>query len=60
LWCGRILSDKEIVLDHVVPLSRGGEHSHRNLRVACRPCNTRKSDWLLSELPNLTMPTLFA
>jgi 5-methylcytosine-specific restriction endonuclease McrA len=29
-------------LDHVVPLSRGGEHSLSNLRPSCTPCNRRK------------------
>lgn len=29
-------------IDHVVPLSRGGEHSWQNVRLAHRICNTRK------------------
>ncbi len=29
-------------LDHVIPLVKGGEHSYRNVRVACPPCNARK------------------
>lgn len=37
-------------LDHVVPRSRGGQHSWTNVVVACRPCNNRKADLLLSEL----------
>lgn len=31
-------------LDHIIPLSRGGEHSYRNTQCACRRCNRTKSD----------------
>jgi len=40
--CGKVLTDAEITLDHVIPLARGGNHTEANLRVACRPCNSRK------------------
>lgn len=36
-------------IDHVVPRARGGEHVWENVVAACRPCNTRKRDRLLSE-----------
>ena len=29
-------------LDHIVPLSAGGEHSYRNTQCACRKCNNSK------------------
>ncbi len=29
-------------LDHIVPLSRGGEHSYRNTQCLCRACNASK------------------
>lgn len=38
-------------IDHVVPRSRGGQHTWENVVAACRPCNTRKRDHLLSETP---------
>lgn len=31
-------------LDHVIPLSKGGEHSYRNTQCLCRKCNREKSD----------------
>lgn len=31
-------------VDHVVPLSQGGEHSYANVRAAHRTCNTSKGD----------------
>lgn len=47
--CHRRLGRDEIVLDHVIPLSRGGPHCESNLRVACAPCNLRKGDKLPAE-----------
>jgi 5-methylcytosine-specific restriction endonuclease McrA len=48
--CGKALTRKQITLDHVIPLARGGTHTADNLRVACRSCNCRKGTKLLSEL----------
>jgi len=36
-------------IDHVVPRSRGGEHSWENVVAACRRCNAGKRDRLLAE-----------
>ncbi len=36
-------------LDHVIPRSRGGEHSWENVVASCRPCNARKENRLLAE-----------
>jgi 5-methylcytosine-specific restriction endonuclease McrA len=36
-------------IDHVMPRSKGGQHVWENVVAACRPCNTRKRDRLLSE-----------
>ncbi|NNE72330.1 MAG: HNH endonuclease [Acidimicrobiales bacterium] len=36
-------------LDHVIPSSRGGSNTWENVVAACRPCNTRKRDRMLSE-----------
>lgn len=48
--CGKLLGRREITLDHVIPLSRGGSHTAENLRVCCHTCNVRKKDRLLEEL----------
>jgi 5-methylcytosine-specific restriction endonuclease McrA len=45
-YCGAI---KNLELDHIVPLSRGGKHSIGNTTTACRSCNASKSDRLLME-----------
>jgi len=31
-------------LDHIIPLSKGGEHSYRNTQCVCRKCNSDKGD----------------
>jgi 5-methylcytosine-specific restriction endonuclease McrA len=36
-------------LDHVIPRSRGGEHIWENVVAACRRCNARKGNHLLTE-----------
>ena len=37
-------------VDHVVPRSRGGQHSWTNVVAACYKCNHRKGSILLAEL----------
>ncbi len=29
-------------MDHMMPVSRGGEHSERNVVPACKTCNSKK------------------
>ena len=41
-YCGQVFSQKQLNLDHVVPLSRGGASSWDNVVCACIACNTRK------------------
>jgi 5-methylcytosine-specific restriction endonuclease McrA len=41
-YCSTILTPQQATVDHVMPKSRGGEHSWRNLVLACSPCNLRK------------------
>jgi 5-methylcytosine-specific restriction endonuclease McrA len=50
-------------IDHVVPRSRGGEHTWENVVAACLRCNTQKRDRLLHEtsmrLPRPPRPPAF-
>lgn len=34
--------DRAPELDHIIPISMGGEHSYRNVQCACRKCNHAK------------------
>lgn len=44
--CGQRLLFEEMTLDHIVPLSMGGEDSMENLQTACYACNQFKSNIL--------------
>lgn len=37
-------------LDHIVPLSRGGDHSYANTQCACRACNAAKGASVYGQL----------
>ena len=41
-YCGR--ADLSLTIDHVMPVSRGGEDTWENLVCACVDCNNRKGD----------------
>jgi 5-methylcytosine-specific restriction endonuclease McrA len=38
-------------LDHIVPLSVGGEHSYRNTQCSCRDCNSSKGNKVYGQVP---------
>lgn len=51
-YCGMVFSEQvPPTIDHVIPLSRGGEHTKANIVLACQSCNSRKRDKLLDDLP---------
>ncbi len=41
-YCGRQFPTRELSIDHVVPLSRGGQASWANVVCSCTSCNKRK------------------
>lgn len=42
--------DRAPELDHIIPLSKGGEHSYRNTQCACHKCNLEKRNKILGQL----------
>jgi 5-methylcytosine-specific restriction endonuclease McrA len=49
-YCGKSMPSSQLSVDHVVPTSRGGSsRSWENQVIACRRCNGRKGNRLLSE-----------
>jgi 5-methylcytosine-specific restriction endonuclease McrA len=38
--CG---SRERLEYDHIIPVSRGGSNTARNLELRCEPCNRRKA-----------------
>lgn len=47
-YCGTCCKDSFHV-DHVIPLSKGGEHAIENLAIACPSCNFSKNNKLVEE-----------
>ena len=43
LVCNTPMRFEDKTMDHVVPLSKGGAHSVRNVMIMCYSCNSRKS-----------------
>jgi 5-methylcytosine-specific restriction endonuclease McrA len=46
-YCG---SGKRLTLDHVIPRSKGGQHTWNNVVAACESCNSKKGDRLPQEI----------
>ena len=45
-YCGRSIAPKELTMDHVVPISRGGKSSKANVVPCCKECNNAKKQLL--------------
>lgn len=42
--CGCLLEGmKDSILDHIIPIARGGSHDDDNLASICKPCSARKT-----------------
>ena len=48
--CGAQCTQDNWHMDHVIPLSKGGEHRYTNLAVTCPGCNLSKQAKLLEEI----------
>ena len=48
-YCGRIFPPKELTMDHIVPIARGGRSTHGTIVPACKECNAKKRYLLPSE-----------
>ena len=48
-YCGNKFAPKDLTIDHLVPLVRGGRSTKGNLVPACKECNTRKQHQLAFE-----------
>jgi len=47
--CAYCAVQAPLLVEHVIPIARGGRHSIGNLLPACRPCNTSKGQSLVVE-----------
>jgi 5-methylcytosine-specific restriction endonuclease McrA len=48
--CGVSVDPTCFDVDHIVPISRGGQHSYANTQIAHPRCNGRKRDKLMSDI----------
>lgn len=45
VFCG---NKKELEVDHIIPIAKGGKHTMANFQTLCRKCNEKKSDEILN------------
>lgn len=45
-YCQRSFAPKELTMDHIVPVSRGGKTTKGNVAACCKECNNAKKQML--------------
>lgn len=50
--CLQCAATDALCIDHIIPVSRGGDSSDENLQVLCSACNTKKGNKLYGESKN--------
>ena len=48
--CEKKFSRENLTMDHLIPLSRGGRSTKKNIVVSCKPCNSLKKNLTVAEL----------
>jgi hypothetical protein len=56
-WCKRLTMAEEREVDHIIPLSKGGNHTGTNLCICCATCNLEKRDSMPRDFVNRIRPT---
>jgi len=42
--CGKTALETDLTIDHIIPLSRGGQNDISNLQTLCNTCNLKKTN----------------
>lgn len=60
-YCGRVATDMELSIDHIIPVSKNGTNDDNNLITACMVCNRGKydEDVPLKEIKTYTEETVY-
>ena len=48
-YCGCSKAPKDLTMDHIVPIARGGRSTRGNVAPACKECNNNKKQLLPME-----------
>ena len=48
-YCGKNFPPKELTMDHLVPIARGGKSTKGNIVPSCKECNNKKKYLLPTE-----------
>jgi len=43
-YCNKLITGKNLTLDHIIPISRGGKSNYTNVVVSCFNCNNNKGN----------------
>lgn len=60
VYCGVNQKQERLTVDHVIPRSRGGSNTIRNLVTCCYPCNDHKGNTILADTSNLPVTGEYA
>ena len=48
-YCGKELTNFDLVIDHILPVVKGGRSNNENLTISCRTCNSQKADMFIDD-----------
>ena len=49
-FCEQKFSREELTMEHLIPLSRGGKSTKKNIVVSCKQCNSHKKNLTVAEI----------
>jgi CRISPR/Cas system Type II protein with McrA/HNH and RuvC-like nuclease domain len=57
IYCGRssIEDNVKLAIDHIIPVSKGGDNKIKNLVTSCHECNSRKIDNILFDTERILL-----
>lgn len=48
-YCKTSILLKQVEFDHFIPISKGGKHEIKNIKISCLSCNRKKGSKIISE-----------